>query len=649
MRPGDVYRLTGASDPRLRPGGEEVAYVVWAIDEEENEYRQSIWLARTDGSEPPRRFTTGKNDAQPRWSPDGTRLAFVSKRSDDEKAHRQLYVMPVGGGEPECLTDLKEDVGEPVWSPDGSRIVFSARVPDEAYEEEDDKKRAPRRFTRLQFKLDSVGWTGDRRRHLYVVPADGSAPANQSNAKQITFGDFEDSRPTWTPDGKSIAFSSARGEDWDIELFGDIYVVSAEGGEPRRLTPGDSNHSAPSYSPDGKLLAVKWDPGGYDFPRHPQIAVVDPQTGESRRILTASLDRTCDPYPEIREPIWDGGSIVFAIEDAGNIHLYRVAAAGGEPELVAGGDIILSGYDYRDGQLVRTGSTAPNLAELYVGDRQLTDVGSTFAAGRDLVTPERFTAISKDGTEVDAWLARPAGFEEGKSYPVLLNIHGGPFTQYGNGFFDETQVYAGGGYAVLYSNPRGSSGYSEEWGRAIMGPGELGPGWGTVDYEDLMGVVDTALERFDFLDPEQLGVIGGSYGGFMTSWIVSHTNRFKAACSERGVNNLVSMYGSSDIGWVFKGYHGEFVHDAVEKYLQISPWTYAKEIETPLLILHSENDLRCNIEQAEQLFTTLRLLKREVELVRFPAESHELTRSGNPAHRVMRFELVLEWFDRYLK
>lgn len=182
-----------------------------------------------------------------------------------------------------------------------------------------------------------------------------------------------------------------------------------------------------------------------------------------------------------------------------------------------------------------------------------------------------------------------------------------------------------------------------------MGPGELGPGWGTVDYEDLMGVVDTALERYDFCDPDRLGVIGGSYGGYMTSWIVSHTNRFKAACSERAVNSLVSMYGSSDIGWVFKGYHGAFVHEDVATYLQISPWTYAQQIETPLLILHSEQDLRCNIEQAEQLFTTLRLLKRDVELVRFPAESHELTRSGSPAHRVQRFELVLEWFDRYLK
>ncbi|HUP32707.1 MAG TPA: S9 family peptidase [Gaiellaceae bacterium] len=643
MRPEDVYELTGVSDPRVRPGGEDVAYVVWSIDGEKNEYRQSIWLARIDGSEPPRRFTTGTNDSQPRWSPDGTRLAFVSKRGD-EKAKRQLYVMPAGGGEPECLTDLKDDAGEAAWSPDGAQLVFSARVPDEAYEEEDERKRAPRRFTRLLYKLDSVGWTGDRHRHLYVVPADGSA-----EAKQITDGDYEDSRPAWAPDGKSIAFSSARGEDWDIELKGDVYVVPAGGGEPKRLTPGDSNYYAPSYSPDGKLLAVKWDPGGFDFPRNPQIAVVDAETGANRRILTASLDRTCDPYPEIREPIWDGDSVVFAIEDRGNVHVYRVAASGGEPELVAGGEIALSGYDFGEGQLVRTGSTAPNLSELYAGDRQLTHVGRDFGTGRELVPPERFTAISKEGTDVEAWIARPAGFEEGKTYPALLNIHGGPFTQYGNGFFDETQVYAGGGYAVLYANPRGSSGYAEEWGRAIMGPGELGPGWGTVDYEDLMGVVDTALERFDFIDPERLGVLGGSYGGYMTSWIVSHTNRFKAAISERAVNNLVSMYGSSDVGWVFKGYHGEFVHDAVDKYLEISPWTYAKQIETPLLILHSEQDLRCNVEQAEVMFTTLRLLQKEVELVRFPGESHELTRSGNPVHRVQRFELVLEWFDRYLK
>ena len=232
---------------------------------------------------------------------------------------------------------------------------------------------------------------------------------------------------------------------------------------------------------------------------------------------------------------------------------------------------------------------------------------------------------------------------------MLLNIHGGPFTQYGNHFFDEFQVYAGAGYAVVYSNPRGSSGYSEEWGRAIRGPSDGGPGWGTVDYEDVMAVMDEALRRFDFLDPERTGVLGGSYGGFMTSWIVGHTNRFRAACSERAVNNLYTAAGSSDVFWAFKGYFGSFAHEAPDEWLKHSPATYARDVETPLLILHSEKDLRCSVEQAEHMFITMRLLGKEVEFVRFPEESHELSRSGSPAHRVMRFEVILDWFDRYLK
>jgi dipeptidyl aminopeptidase/acylaminoacyl peptidase len=257
--------------------------------------------------------------------------------------------------------------------------------------------------------------------------------------------------------------------------------------------------------------------------------------------------------------------------------------------------------------------------------------------------------VSADGYEVDAWIVRPPGFKPGARYPAVLTIHGGPFTQYGTGFFDEVQVYAGGGYVVLYSNPRGGSGYSEEHGRAIRGPlNGAGPGWGTRDYEDVMAVVDTALEKFDFIDPERLGVIGGSYGGFMTSWIIGHTNRFKAAVSERAVNNLVSMFGSSDLFWVFERQFGGPMWENIDAYLERSPSTYAQQIETPVLVLHSEQDLRCNIEQGEHLFTQLRLLDKEVELLRFPAESHELSRSGSPLHRVMRFDAILEYFGRYL-
>ncbi len=654
MVPEDVYELTGVADPRLSPDGATVAYVVGTVDKKANDYRAAIWLAAVDGSTPPRRFTGGeKADADPRWSPDGTQLAFTSNRAGKIS---QLYVMPVAGGEPRKLTSLKEDVTQAVWSPDGTRIAFVSRVRDAAYEEEDEKKRRPRRLTRLQYKLDSVGWTADRPQHLFVVPVDGS-----SEPVQLTDGDYEDHSPSWSPDGATIAFISARHPDWDLEMVSDVYLVAAAGGEPRRLTQGGGSIGGVSWAPDGRRLAIERYASLFDDPVHAIAAVLDAATGELRP-LTASLDRNCTTYPALREPLWDGDDVVFAVEDRGCTHVYRVAADGGSaPRNVVGGERTVTGLDVVAGRLVFTASEPAQLSELHDGGpaagggdpaaagRRLTHVGDAFTAGRELAPAERFTAVSADGSEVDAWIMRPAGFEPGRKYPTLLNIHGGPYGQYGQVFFDEFQVYCGAGYAVVFSNPRGSSGSTEEWARAIRGPGEDGPGWGSVDYEDCMAVTEEAVRRFDFVDGDRLGVIGGSYGGYMTSWIVGHSDRFKAAVSERAVNNFDSQWGSSDFGWDFKGYTGSFLFEDMDAYLKVSPSTYAADIHTPLLILHSEDDLRCPVEQAEHLFVTLRLLKRPVELVRFPAESHELTRSGSPLHRVQRFEIVVEWFDRYLK
>lgn len=642
MIPEDVYALQGVADPRLAPDGNLIAYVVTRTDRKANDYAGAIWLATLDGSAEPRQLTSGaKYDAAPRWSPDGAWLAFTSNR---DGGTAQLYVMPVFGGEPRRLTDLKEDVAEAAWSPDGSTIAFVSRVRDSAYDEEDGRRRRPRRFTRLQYKLEDVGWTGDWPRHLFSVGADGSG-----EAVQLTAGDFEDSCPAWSPDGAQIAFVSARHPFWDTDPIRDIYLVAARGGEPRRLTQGGGSFDLISWSPDGTSLAAQRYPGAFDDPRHTQIAVVDAETG-SIRLLTSALDRNCGTAPQAREPVWDGDDLVFSVEDRGSTHLYRIAADGmGEPALVVGGERALTGFDVVRGRLVYVATQPTRLPELYAGERRLTRVGEAFAAGRELCEPERFTAVSADGSEVEAWVMKPAGCTPGERYPALLSIHGGPYTQYGNEFFDEFQVYSGAGYAVVYANPRGSSGYGEAWARAIRGPGTPGTGWGSVDYEDCMAVVDEAVRRCDFIDGGRLGVIGGSYGGYMTSWIVGHSDRFKAAVSERAVNHLVSQWGSSDFGWDFKGYCGSFLFEDVDAYLRMSPATYARNINTPLLILHSEDDLRCPIEQAEQLFVTLRLLRRTVELVRFPEESHELTRSGSPAHRVQRFELVLEWFDRYLK
>jgi dipeptidyl aminopeptidase/acylaminoacyl peptidase len=645
MRPEDVYQLAGVASPRISPDGTRVAYQVWSVDEEANEYRGAIWVGALDGSAEPRRFTAGeKRDGSPRWSPDGRWLAFTSNRGP-EKTKPQLYVMPADGGEPHKLTDEKEGVEWMAWSPDSSRIAYAMRVRDAAYEEEDDAKRAPRRFTRLFYKFNGVGWTGDRRTHVLVVDVAGGEP------RQVTDGDAEDGEPTWSPDGGGVVFNSLRGDRWDTEFISRLYSVDAGGGEPRQLTGDDGSFSMASFSPDGSRLAYRYEVEDGTYPHHGQIGVMNAD-GSDARLLTTALDRQCETYPNVREPVWDGERLVFTVEDGGNVHLYAAAADGSSPpELLVGGEQQVLDFDARDGTLVYTATTCTRPAELYVGTerRQLTDATREFVDGLELVEAERFTAVSKDGTEVDAWLVRPPGFEEGKRYPALLVIHGGPFSQYGTGFFDEFQVYAGAGYAVLFSNPRGGSGHSEAWGRAIRGPiGGAGPGWGSVDYEDVMGVVDTALERFDFVDPERLGVLGGSYGGYLTSWVVGHTNRFKAALSERAVNQLISAFGSSDLFWVFERQFGGSMYDHTDEWLRMSPTTYAREIETPLLIVHSENDLRCNVEQAEHLFTLLRLQGKEVELLRFPAESHELSRSGSPLHRVQRFDAILEWFGRYL-
>jgi dipeptidyl aminopeptidase/acylaminoacyl peptidase len=643
MTPEDVYELTGVGEVRVDPTGRTAAYTVSWIDPEDHEYRSAIWLAQVDGSEPPRQFTSGEGrDGSLAWSPDGTRLAFAGKRGDDETL--QLHVLPVAGGEPVRLTKLKEDVGEPAWSPDGSQLAFVARARSADYDEEDQHKRRPRRITRLHYKHDNVGWTVDRPQQVFLVAADGSG-----EPRQLTREDAGASSPAWSPDGSRIAVVSAVGDEWDIESINDLLVVDAAGGEAEVVTHRDGTCEAPAWSPDGTRLAYRFAPDLHDFPRHTQLAVLDLASRE-RRILTESLDRNCGPYPAIAGTIWDGGRIVFGVEDAGDTHVYAVAADGSSaPEALVAGRVSVASFDLAGGTLVHATTRGMEMRQLYNGEQRLTDVGRAFVDGRELVQPEHFTAISADGTELDAWLVRPAGFVPDKRYPTLLSIHGGPFSQYPSSFFDEFQVFAGAGYAVLYANPRGSSGYSEEWGRAICGPIAGGPGWGTVDYEDVMGVVDTALDRYDCLDPERLGVIGGSYGGFMTSWIVSHTNRFKAACSERAVNHLLSAFGSSDLFWLFSRHFGGTPYDDMQAWLDRSPAAHATAIETPLLILHSEDDLRCNVEQAEHLFVALRLQRKPVELVRFPAEGHELSRSGSPVHRVARFEVILEWFDRHLK
>jgi dipeptidyl aminopeptidase/acylaminoacyl peptidase len=657
LQPDDIARLTDVSDPQLSPDGRVIVVVVTTIDLDANEYRRRIWAVPTDGSGPARPFTSGEHrDTLPRWSPDGARLAFVSHRQGEGKGS-QLWLLPAGGGEPELVAGRPEEIDEVIWAPDGARLAFTARVRDEdRYRPERDKDRPARRVDVLGPRFDAIGWTIDRRKHVFVVDAaPGASPL------QVTDGPWDHTGVSWHPDGSALVTAAARHPGWDLDGATDLYLIDLDGGraEPRRLTETGPHHSLPAWSPDGTAIACclsDW----RVIPTHGRVARVDVATG-AVTVLTAGYDRNCCSYlAGARAPLWDGGRLLFQADDHGNVPLLAVAAGGvgGDVEILVGGDRQVAGFDLAGGALAVVVTDPRHLPEVGIVDtptrkvRLLTSFGAELAASVELPAPERFVARSADGTEIEAWLMRPAEAEAGSRYPTLVNIHGGPFSQYGNRFFDEFQLQAGAGYCVLYANPRGSSGYSEAFGRAIRGPkaaNEPGSGWGGVDFEDLMAVVDAAIARFDCVDRQRLGVLGGSYGGYLTSWAIGHTDRFKAAVSERAVNNVLTMTFTSDIGVTFNGgYLGVSHLDDPDEYLRQSPISSVRDITTPVLILHAEEDWRCPISQAEELWVALHLLGRDVEFVRFPGEGHELTRSGAPRHRLERARMVADWFARKL-
>ncbi len=649
VQPEDVGALVEAGDPRVSPDGGRVAFTVMTVDLGANRYRSALWLVPADGSEEARPLTAGMHrDVRPRWSPDGEQLAFV--RHEGERG-AQVMVLPLAGGEARQVASFQEEVEDLAWSPDGGRLACTARIPAAPqYDPERDADRPFRRITRLVGRLDGAGWTIDRPRQLHVVDVTTGA-IDVRTSVEAGVGAF-----AWTADGTSLVVAAGVTPTWDRDLAGDLHLVAAAGGAGLRPLTSDADTTAdrPACSPDGSVVAFVLD-RARSYPSNSQVAVLELATGEVR-CPTAALDRSClAALGGGGSPRFDDeGGVVFTVEDTGNVHLRRVDLDGGGGRLLIGGDRQVTGFDLAGGTLAATVADATSFASVVVRDpdgaeRTLWAAPVPFPVS----PPRRFTAVSPDGLEVEAWLVAPVGHDGTTPAPTLVHIHGGPFSQYGNRLSDEVQVAAGAGYTAVYANPRGSSGYGEAWGRAIRGrtaEEDPGTGWGAVDAEDVLAVVDEAVRRFpELVDAERLGVLGGSYGGYLTSWLVAHDDRFLAACSERALNNMVTFAHTSDIGSHFlPGYLGTDHLRDEEELVRQSPTTYASSITTPMLLLHSEHDLRCPIEQAEDLFTRLALLGREVELVRVPGEGHELTRSGAPAHRVARFELLLEFFGRHL-
>ncbi|MGW5877994.1 S9 family peptidase [Nocardiopsis terrae] len=638
MKPADIARLHSIGAPSLSPDGSRAVFAVTRPDLEEDAYPGSLWSVPTDGSEPPRKLTRGTRDSSPLFSPDGRWIAFLRP---DEDRHAQIHVLPADGGEPWKVTDHPLGAGPFSWSPDSTRLAYNARVPEEKrYVDGAPDNEPPRRITALKYRADGLGFTNDRRRHIFVsAPLDPSGEVGEP--ARITEGDADHGQPVWTPDGTGLVFDAALHPSRDTDLYTDVWTCAPEpGAELRGITRGDLDAGAPSLSGDGATVYFLGDelgPEGDDFVGRVSGLWSVPFDGSGApRRLTGTEDPRTVLSPGTRARMTDHGVLV-AGENRGAVELYRITPGGVRTTLL-GGRVEVKGFDHAGGVTVAVAAGERDSGELYAvagegeGVRALT---SFTDQALDPLPVVELTARTGDGNEVHGWVAVPEG--EGP-HPVVLMIHGGPFAQYGWQLFDETQVYAAAGYAVVYCNPRGSAGYGQEHARAIIGS------VGAVTSVDVLAFLDEALED-DRLDASRVGVMGGSHGGFMTTWIAAHHGeRFRAAISERAVNAIDSFHGSSDIGSLFP----EPLYGPPRSWHEESPLTYADQIGGPFLIIHSEQDWRCPVEQAQRLFVSLRRRGVETEMLLFPGEGHELSRSGLPSHRVARFEAILDWWARYL-
>ncbi|MFE9244157.1 alpha/beta fold hydrolase [Nocardiopsis sp. NPDC006938] len=632
MKPVDIARLHTLGAPSLSPDGARAVLAVTRPDLEEDAYLGSLWTVPTDGSAPARRLTRGQRDASPLFSPDGRWIAFLRP---DEDRRPQIHVLPSDGGEPWRITGHPLGAGAFTWSPDSTRLAYNARVPEEGrYVDGTPDKEPPRRLTALKYRLDDFGFTNDRRQQVFVsAPVDPAGEAGEP--VQVTVGDTDHGRPLWTPDGTGLVFDAALHATRDTDLVRDLWVCAPEAGaEPRRITRGDLGARAAALADDGAtvyFLADELGPDLSDFVGRVTGLWSVPLDGtEPPRRLTGTEDPRMVQTPRVT----DEGVLVTG-ENRGAVELYRVTP-GGVRSVVHGGHVQVTSFDHAGGVTVVASSGERDSGELYAvtgdGPRRLTSFGDPEL---DPVAVTELTARTVDGTEVHGWVAVPEG--EGP-HPVVLMIHGGPFAQYGWQLFDETQVYAAAGYAVVYCNPRGSSGYGQEHGRAVIGS------VGAVTSTDVLALLDEALTD-ERLDASRVGVMGGSHGGFMTTWIAAHHgDRFRAAISERAVNAIDSFHGSSDIG----PYFPEPLYGPPETWAKESPLSHADRIDRPFLIIHSEQDWRCPVEQAQRLFVSLKRRGHETEMLLFPGEGHELSRTGLPSHRVARFEAILEWWARHL-
>ena len=643
--PDHVHRLTSVSGPTLSPGGARLAFVVSRVDQDTVEYSARVMMVSLPGGAA-EEFTRGPKDGSPGFSPDGAMLAFLRP---DDSGQRQLWLIAANGGEARQLTREQGGVLEFAWSPDSRRVVFVSDVdPDRPPPGHDEKKEPRVRVVRrISYRTDTMGWRGDAHRHLFVVDIDGA------QVQQLTDGDWDDFSPVWSPDGARIAFLSSRRHDRDIAFSqSEAYVIPAQGGEPELWSAGLSSVGALAWSPRGRRLAVVacHEPKGSVWAQS-WIYIVEP--GKEPLRLTDDSIKPASGFPPFSGGFalcWRGdGQILFAGDVRGESFLFLLPAGGGEVLRLTGGcaQITELGLDAegRHAAAVVASPQSPGDLHLVEVDAEaqvrLTGYNEEYLQGHP---PGRFekSSIKRDGLGIECRLVLPPGFDSSREYPLILDIHGGPHSVFYDAFNPLQQVMATAGYIVLAVNPRGSATYGNEFMMRVIRD------WGGEDYLDLMAAVDEVASR-PYVDRARMGVHGYSYGGYMTSWIVGHTDRFGAAVVGGPVTDLCSLYGTSDIGVGFgEREWGGTPEESRQALVERSPLTYASKVSTPVLLLHGEADLRCPISQSEQYFIALKRLGKEVELVRFPGCNHLFTRTGHPKLREEYFRRALDWFDRHL-
>jgi dipeptidyl aminopeptidase/acylaminoacyl peptidase len=649
----DQFQIREVQDPQLSPDAQWVAYTVKTLNLKEDKSEERIWMAPFASGEAVAMSAEGVSSSHPRWSPDGKYLAFLSARNEGKA---QVWLLSRAGGEAQHLTDTPQDVDDFVWSPDSTRLVVILRDPSEEElaaaktkekekEGEDDKDKKPKTkkpwvIDRLQFKTDEVGYLDRRRAHLYVLDL------ATKQLTQITSGDYDDAHPAWSPDGSLIAFDSNRSKpDPDRTYNTDVWVVAAnntdKGAQLTQVTTNPGDDSEPAWSPDGKLIAytTQLDPHLFQYATH-HIAV-SPASGGAARVLTKSFDRNAT-HPRFAP---DGSGVYFLADDDGTQILGRVPAAGGEVARAIADRFMLYSYSLaKNGDIAAQIDMPDRPSEIYAqaaSSSKLTRITKTndaFLSRLKLVQPEYVQFKSKDGTTVHGYLYKPLDYAPGKKYPTILRPHGGPVWAYYAEFTHLAQLFAADGYAVLFPNPRGSSGYGEAYAKAIWAD------WGNKDYQDDLAMVDYAIAQ-GIADPDKLGVGGWSYGGISTDFIIGQTTRFKAAISGAGeaLNTIFYCYDQYQ-----RDYETELGRPWENHALwdKVSPFYKIANITTPTLFMGGEIDWNVPILGGEQMYQAMKSLGRETQLVVYPGEYHEFK---TPSHLKDRLERYLAWYAHYVK